>query len=251
MAKLDPSVLDNPNVRQILNIIATTEGTDTTGSGGGYDIAFGGGKLASLDAHPRKYYAFTQTDGTKNQTSAAGRYQFLAKTWDDVSRQLGLKDFSARSQDLAAVELIRRAGMLDKVKNGDLNGALAGLGKTWASLPSSPYPQPKVSERTVANLLRKSPIDPRPDFSLAMPNQPDVQNPKMNEYLLRTLEDEIGAQQTANASDFSSMAATLPQQDMFQQVVNFDSPLFGPPPRDKLVNEANKIWDQTEVKRTV
>ena len=246
MAKIDQSVLEDPNVRKILNIIANTEGTDRNGSGGGYDVAFGGGKLASLDAHPRKYYEFTQTDGTKNQTSAAGRYQFLARTWDDVAGKLGLKDFSARNQDLAAVELIRRAGVLDQVKSGDLNGALAKLGGTWASLPSSPYAQPKVSQDTLARLTGKAPADPRANFASAMPQQPAPQNTKMSEYLLRTLEDEIGAQQTPNSSDFAAMLPK-PQTNTFSSIVNFDSSLFGPSPRDNLMDEANKMWDQTEL----
>jgi len=262
----DLSALDNPNVRKALNIIANTEGTDKTGSGGGYDIAFGGGKLASLDAHPRRYYEFTQTDGKKNQTSAAGRYQFLAKTWDDVAKQLGLKDFSPRNQDIAAIELIRRAGALGQLEGGDVSGALAKLGGVWASLPSSPYAQPKVSQGTLDRLAGASPTDPRANYALA----PEA---KRSEFLMRNLEDEINkaggldqyaAMATTQPDPYSAMAASAPLSPVptaaaldpyaamnvvsEQRIANFDSSLFGPTPRDNLVSEANKIWDFTDTK---
>src|SRR5690606_34480755 len=133
--------LQNPNVRRVLDVISKAEGTDTHG----YATAFGGGKLDSLADHPRQLYDFTQTDGKANKTSAAGRYQFLQRTWDDVAGRLGLRDFSPESQDLAAIELLRRAGALEPASMGDFQTALQRSGGTWASLPSSPYAQPKRS----------------------------------------------------------------------------------------------------------
>lgn len=134
--------LQHPNVRQFLDVISAAEGTDVNG----YKTAFGGGAIDSLADHPRKAYNFTQTDGKQNKTTAAGRYQFLQPTWDDVSKQLGLQDFGPQSQDLAAVELLRRNGALPALMNGDFNTAVQKSGTTWASLPSSPYAQPKRSQ---------------------------------------------------------------------------------------------------------
>ena len=134
--------LQNPNVRQFLNVISMAEGTDKNG----YQTAFGGGLINDLSDHPRKLYDFNQTDGTPNQTSAAGRYQFIQPTWDDVSNKLGLKNFSPENQDLAAVELLRRNGSLPALLNGDFQTAIQKSGSTWASLPSSPYAQPKRSQ---------------------------------------------------------------------------------------------------------
>lgn len=137
-AKLQPLV-GNPNVQNFLGLISKAEGTDRYG----HATAFGGGMLDNLSDHPRKLYDFTQTDGKANKTSAAGKYQFLQPTWDDVSKQLGLQDFSPESQDLAAVELLRRNGALEDVLKGDYHAAAKKSGGTWASLPSSPYAQPK------------------------------------------------------------------------------------------------------------
>jgi muramidase (phage lysozyme) len=137
--------LSNPNVQKVLRTIGQAEGTVGEKIADPYRIAFGGGTFDSLDAHPNTMASFTQTDGKKNKTSAAGAYQFLKPTWDDVSGKLGLKDFSPRNQDIAALELINRAGALQDVLNGDTSAAFGKLGSTWASLPSSPYAQPKRS----------------------------------------------------------------------------------------------------------
>lgn len=140
----------NPNVRQFLDVISQAEGTT------GYDTAFGGGTMPSLADHPRQLHSFTQTDGKANKTSAAGRYQFLQGTWDDVAGKLGLTDFGPESQDIAAVELLRRNGALDAVLKGDFDTGVKRSGTTWASLPSSPYAQPKRSEGFVSNALNKA-----------------------------------------------------------------------------------------------
>lgn len=139
----------NPNVHRMLDAISAAEGTDSHG----YRTAFGGSKIESLKDHPRTFHSFTQTDGKPNRTSAAGRYQFLSSTWDDVAGKLGLHDFGPESQDLAALELINRAGALDDVIAGNFDGAIGKLGATWASLPSSPYPQPKRTEGFMSNAL--------------------------------------------------------------------------------------------------
>lgn len=138
------ALLNNPNARTMLDYIASAEGTKGKGMDG-YNVAFGGGLLPDLSQHPQQLHTFTQTDGTQNQTSAAGRYQILNSTSQDLSKRLGLKDFSPESQDLMALELIREKGALPNVLAGDYAGAINKLGTVWASLPSSPYAQPKKS----------------------------------------------------------------------------------------------------------
>lgn len=131
-------LLDQPNARKMLDLIANGEGVKH-----GYNTLFGNQRFDNLQAHPNVRKEFTQTDGKKNYTTAAGRYQFLKSTWDGLSKQYGLKDFSPRNQDLAALALIAKNGALKNVMNGDFGGAVSKLGGTWASLPSSPYAQPK------------------------------------------------------------------------------------------------------------
>jgi len=56
-----------------------------------------------------------------------------------------LKDFSPKSQDIAAVALLAQNGALPHVLKGDIPTAVKKSGGTWASLPSAPdsYKQPK------------------------------------------------------------------------------------------------------------
>lgn len=133
----------NPNVRKFLDLISYTEGTQ----GNGYRTAFGGGRLNSLNDHPRYSKSFKQLNGKTNTTSAAGRYQFLKSTWDGVARQYGLRDFSPHSQDLGAIALLIGRGALAPLLKGDWQTAVRKSGREWASLPTAPasYSQPTKS----------------------------------------------------------------------------------------------------------
>jgi len=118
-------------------------GEGTVGANG-YRTMFGGGLLNSFDDHPRK--KIRRRSGTRHITStAAGAYQFLARTWDDCAGNLDLPDFSPASQDRAARFLIYRRGALNDVLAGRLEAAIEKCNKEWASLPGSPYGQPTVS----------------------------------------------------------------------------------------------------------
>lgn len=135
---------EDPRIKAMLDTIAKAEGT-----GASYNMQFGGGTFADMTAHPND--PVTRTMGGKKITStAAGRYQFLGRTWRGLESQLGLKDFSAQSQDLGAIELMRQRGMIDPILKGDISGALTKGNREWASLPGSPYGQPtKKAEELV------------------------------------------------------------------------------------------------------
>lgn len=140
--------LNNPNVRKFLDVIANAEGVKH-----GYNTVFGNERFNNLSSHPNVRKQFTQTDGKVNTTTAAGRYQFLKDTWDGVSRQYGLKDFSPQSQDIGAIGLLIQNGALPYVLKGDYKTAIRKSGGTWASLPSSPYAQPKRSQAEIDRFL--------------------------------------------------------------------------------------------------
>jgi muramidase (phage lysozyme) len=60
---------------------------------------------------------------------------------------MGLSDFSPHTQDLLAVEILRSAGLLDKIVAGDIDLVLPKASYTWAALPQGPnkpgrYDQP-------------------------------------------------------------------------------------------------------------
>lgn len=136
------------NIQAWLDLIAACEGTNTPD---GYRALFGYHPIYrptrlfdnGFRQHPNIRFQFTQTDGTINYTTAAGRYQFIFKTWLGVSTKLALPDFSPLSQDLAAIELTTERDALIDVQLGDIQTAIDKCAAEWASLPSSKYPQPK------------------------------------------------------------------------------------------------------------
>jgi lysozyme len=128
------------NRRAFLDMIAYSEGT---AGPSGYLTMFGGRLMDSLEVHPHQYFTFTNSRGEQLKTSAAGRYQFLGKTWDSLAAKLGLPDFSPQSQDAGALELIRQRGALPDVDAGRLAVAVQKCAPVWASLPGAGYAQPE------------------------------------------------------------------------------------------------------------
>lgn len=137
-------LLNNPMARRALDIIATSENAD-------YNTTFGGGTFDDFSRHPNIQRKFKQKDGKTNSSGAAGRYQFLKGTWNDLQEKLGLKDFSPRSQDIGALALLDQArgsggkSALELALEGNYQGMVEKAGNIWASFPSAPakYSQPK------------------------------------------------------------------------------------------------------------
>jgi muramidase (phage lysozyme) len=155
-------LLNHPNVRAFLMLIQFTEGAD-------YDTLFGGEVFTGFDDHPRR--KITRKLGGKPITSsAAGAYQFLARTWDECAAALHLPDFSAYSQDQAALFLIDRRRALTDVLEGKWPVAISKCNTEWASLPGSPYGQPTKSMQTcLAFLSRRAPATPPPASPAVQP----------------------------------------------------------------------------------
>ncbi len=135
------------NERAFLDMIAYAEGT---AGPNGYRTLFGGTTFASFDDHPRQSFQFTNKAGKTLRTTAAGRYQFLSRTWDELAKKLSLADFGPDNQDAAALELIRQRGALRDVQAGRIQTAISKVSTIWASLPGAGYDQP---ERKLSNLL--------------------------------------------------------------------------------------------------
>lgn len=126
------------NVAAFLRMIRSAEGT---AGPDGYRTLFGGRLFDHFADHPR-IRVEALLGGRLIASTAAGAYQILERTWDDVWPKLQLQDFSPASQDAAAVYLIRRRGALADVRAGRFDQAVAKCAKEWASLPGSPYGQP-------------------------------------------------------------------------------------------------------------
>ena len=73
--------------------------TDAGTRNRGYDVIVGGELFTDYSDHPRKLV----TLNPKLKSTGAGRYQLLSRWWDAYRKQLGLKDFSPKSQDAVAL----------------------------------------------------------------------------------------------------------------------------------------------------
>lgn len=127
-------IRSNTNLRKFLDVIGWAEGAT-------YNVGFGNRKFYDLSWHPyrnRQFRIIDPVTGRSSTTSAAGKYQFQRGTWDNVARQLGLRDFSPRSQDIAAVHLIATNGQLANVLRGNISQAVQGLKDEWQSFVTRP-----------------------------------------------------------------------------------------------------------------
>ena len=119
------------NLQAFLRVIRYAEGTS---SEDGYNIQFTGTRFGSFADHPRRVIC-SYYNGRQLCSSAAGAYQFLETTWDDVAGSIGAGDFRPEWQDRGAIELIRRAGALDDVLAGRVEEAVSKVAPVWASFP--------------------------------------------------------------------------------------------------------------------
>lgn len=126
----------NANVKAFLALIRKGEGTEGIE---GYSMHYGGDRFEGWN-HPRA----TKCRWGRCST-AAGAYQILGTTWDELVRFMGLKDFSPSSQDRAALGLIAARKALSDVVNGNIGAALAKCSWEWASIPPSRYGQGKMT----------------------------------------------------------------------------------------------------------
>lgn len=134
-------------IAAFLKMVRVHEGTS---SDLGYRIMFTGATFDNFADHPRQLqYAGDLC------SDAAGAYQFLSTTWDNVAKALELTDFSPANQDRAATELIKRRNAYQDVVNGNLQDALDKCSWEWASLPPSRYGQPITTYNECAlNFIR-------------------------------------------------------------------------------------------------
>jgi muramidase (phage lysozyme) len=138
----------NPYVENYKSFLGKAEGAD-------YNTIVGGKTFDDFSKHPGVIGATTK-EGT---STAAGRYQITKSTYDNYASKLGINDFSPQSQDKIAEAIFKDKGAWDDISKGDYESANKKLGSTWASLPTSPYSQPKRSEEWTRQNLIMDPWD--------------------------------------------------------------------------------------------
>ena len=84
--------------------------------------------------HPRKLVTLKSK---KLKSTGAGRYQLFPVGGCAHRKQLGLKDFSPKSQDAVALQQIKERGALPMIDRGDIRQAIDRCSNIWASPPGA------------------------------------------------------------------------------------------------------------------
>jgi muramidase (phage lysozyme) len=126
----------SPVARALLETIAGPE------SKGDYNVIYGGSQFDDFSDHPRQPVLITSGPNKGKYSSAAGKYQFLGSTWDDIADRYDIPDFSPASQDQAAWALATEEYKRDTGRDleadlsaGDLSRVAPSLRNQWTSLP--------------------------------------------------------------------------------------------------------------------
>ena len=191
------------NKAKFLNFLGKAEGA-------GYDTIVGGRqKITDYTSHPN-IVGLRTADGP---STAAGKYQITGTTYRDMAPVVGVNDFSPESQDKIALGLIQRKGAMDDVTSGNFNGAIAKLGGTWASLPSSKYLQAKRTQAWVDTELGAPAAPPAPAPAPAVGYQAfGVVVKNMDQAKLNTNKDWIDASRKLILMDMAK-GSTLNKSD--------------------------------------
>ncbi|SDI77277.1 Muramidase (phage lambda lysozyme) [Pseudomonas flavescens] len=151
MARITAAQAGGTNVLAFLDMLAWSEGTSTVPhSDDGYNVLVGGTLFSDYSAHPRKRIDLPRYGIT---STAAGRYQFLAGTWDSIASVHHFQGrFTPQAQDMGAVKLLDECGALGHLRDGRIEHAIMAAAPIWASLPGAGYGQ---REHRLSDLLAR------------------------------------------------------------------------------------------------
>jgi len=229
MAWNEAPLVGNPdlNLSAFLNFLGKAEGAD-------YNTIVGGNQFDDFSKHPN-VVGLTTKEGP---STAAGRYQITGTTYRDLAPKLGITDFSPESQDKIAIALIERANALEDIKSGNYDAAIQKLGPTWASLPSSPYSQPKKDESWVRKALEES-------INAVIPPAFAAQGGQManNAWMSAPVIEEEGVPNTQGASSW--MSAPILEEDPNLTQVNSSITPQAPPQAPRTITDEAFNTDPT------
>jgi muramidase (phage lysozyme) len=143
VARIDIASAGGRNRVAFLDTIAASEigAALLAKSDDGYNVLVG-----STPARPLLFSSYAKHPNVLNRqiavpSTAAGRYQILARWWRIYQAQLKLPDFGPVSQDRYALQQLREHGALPLIDAGRFREAVAKVSNVWASLPGAGYGQ--------------------------------------------------------------------------------------------------------------
>lgn len=159
MARISAAQAGGTNVLAFLDMLAWSEGTDNGKQptlDAGYDVLVGGGLFRGYADHPRVSINLPKL-GIKS--TAAGRYQFLSRTWDAIVRVYGFRGrFTPEAQDLAAIKLLIECKAMPHIKAGRIAQAITAAAPIWASLPGAGYGQREHALRKLLDIFAEEQV---------------------------------------------------------------------------------------------
>ena len=156
MARITAALAGGDNILAFLDMLAWSElGAEMLNSSDdGYNLIVGSlpGRLNTFSnyaAHPNRLVYLPRYS---IKSSAAGRYQFLYRTWMAIVRNYSFRGrFTPEAQDLAAIKILIECKALPHIQAGRIQEAIALAAPIWASLPGAGYGQ---REHKLSNLLQ-------------------------------------------------------------------------------------------------
>lgn len=120
---------DDARVRAFMDVIARGEVGDMGWDETSYNILHGFRRISR--------YTKMHPGILSNGSTAAGRYQFLRKTFNPLIHRYPSADisFNPEGQDLAVILLMMERGILQYLGEDDVVGAIRKAAPVWASLP--------------------------------------------------------------------------------------------------------------------
>lgn len=143
----------HPNLAKFLTLIGHSEGTiQVLGSDNGYNVMVGNGLFHDYSDHPRPRI---WCESIKEFSSAAGKYQIMARFFDSYKHSLNLKDFSPDSQDKIALQMIKECHATQPIIDGNIELAIKACKSRWASLPGAGYNQHENKMQDLLNFYNQ------------------------------------------------------------------------------------------------
>lgn len=138
----------DPKLKAFLDLIAWSEGTSTSPitKNDGYDVIVTGVNgpqvFTDYSDHPFAHGgAVTVRHVPLLISTAAGRYQVLARYFEAYKTQLRLPDFSPNSQDAVALKQMGERGAVALIEAEKVPSAIIACAPIWASFPGNSYAQ--------------------------------------------------------------------------------------------------------------
>jgi muramidase (phage lysozyme) len=238
--KDDDDEYKSPESKAFLDAIAGSESP-------GYNVIVGGSRFKDTTKHPGEVNPNLYKK-TGYNSDASGRYQFLSTTYRPIADRLGLKDFSARSQDRAAWQNAKDnyRGNLKADLRKDPVGVARALSGQWTSLPGGKEKNDATDSyeqrfRTQLSKYDERKTQPSASTPTQAPKPSAITPPPSKTFTKKVIDDKGGkggkvTTHTAYKTKLGGKEATSTRGDSGNQVIRANLGKTSKPVKDQKVS---------------